>query len=170
MMRSATATPTATPKIHSTARFSVCPATAPIEITAAMAATNGRSCPNINAAADQARVAATAVCTTGHIPTRNRPNALPISPRAAENPSCLATARAPEIVTTPPSILTRLIYVLMAHTLTTNLTLFSQQARDMITLSRVCYQDVAKLLPSVTESVAGAGAGAVGAGGCSYWG
>src|SRR3712207_26736 len=148
MIRSATASPTATPKIHSVARLSVCPAIAPIEITAAIAATNGRSCPNTNVATDQARVAATAVCTTGQKPIRNRPNARSMSLRTTKNPPCLAPAKASKIATTPPSELTRLNYVLMTHTLMTNLTRLARQATCLITLSRDCYQVVAKLLPS----------------------
>jgi hypothetical protein len=102
MMRSATASPTPIPKIHSAARLKVCPATAPTETTAAMAATNGRSCPSSSVAADHARVAARAVWITGHIPARKRPTARCASRRAAEKPSRLATARAPDTAITHP--------------------------------------------------------------------
>src|SRR5215217_6225460 len=50
----------------------------------------------------QARVAATAVCTTGQKATRNRANACSAPRWNAENPSCLATAITPEIAITPP--------------------------------------------------------------------
>src|SRR3712207_4884537 len=115
-----------------------------METTAAIAATNGRSWPNTNVATDQARVAATAVCTTDQKPIRNRPNARSMSWRITENPPCLAPAKASKIATAPPSELTRLRYVLLTHTPITNLTRLARQATDLITLSRDCYQVVAK--------------------------
>src|SRR3712207_196925 len=148
MTRPAPPTPGAPRKTLPVARLRVCAAVAPREITAAIAATNGRSCPNTNVATDQARVAATAVCTTGQKPIRNRPNARSMSLRTTKNPLCLAPAKASKIATTPPSELTRLNYVLMTHTLMTNLTRLARQATDLITLSRDCYQVVAKLLLS----------------------
>ncbi len=144
MMRSATASPTATPRIHSAARLSVCPATAPTEITAAIDATKGCSCPNINAAADQARVAARAVCTTGQIPARNRPRDLSTSRRTTKDPPLFATARASEIAITPPLEPTRLRYMPTAPTNYQSSTSYTARKgirRD----SGACYQTVACL-------------------------
>src|SRR3712207_6719749 len=156
MIRSATASPTATPKTHSAARLKVCPATAPIEITAAIAATNGRSCPNTNVAADQAKVAATAVCTTGQTPARNRLSARSVSRRAAENPSSRATATTLEIAITPPFERVRLNYVLNAYINDHSNILFAVNKRFDRTFE-VCCQTVAESLPNVAKLVLGAG-------------
>lgn len=61
MTSPATLSPTATPKIHSTALLKVCPAKAPTHITAAMAAMTGRSLPRMSEARYHARLADIAV-------------------------------------------------------------------------------------------------------------
>src|SRR5215208_5071938 len=70
--RSAIATPKATPSVNSTTRLPRWPTANPSEMTAAIGANSGRSCPRISIAKNQATPAATAVWRICHHPPQRR--------------------------------------------------------------------------------------------------